>query len=205
MSLSRRALALGCALGIASAGAIACSVEQTREPQAPTVDLDVEPGQWPNYNVSWADVDVGTREHTVTVPIVRVERETRQITVPYIDINPPGSSDREEHTISMELDVPNAGYELAIQEVRAAADDLWVIATLTRGSGAARAMTTRVSDHVVVNAPDDLDVRKVVVGERPDGVYNQQYRFLDSMEQLNEHIPDGARVLYRRGGTTTTE
>jgi hypothetical protein len=103
MLLNKRALALSWALGIAGAGVAACRVEQTQEPQAPAVDVDVDPGQWPNYDVSWADVDVGTREATVEVPIVRVERETRQITVPYIDINPPGSADREEQTISMEL------------------------------------------------------------------------------------------------------
>ena len=183
----------------------ACSVDQTAQGEAPDVDVDVDPGQWPQYDVDWADVDVGTREHTITVPVVRIERETRQLTVPYIDINPSGATDREERTIAMELDVPAAGYQLEIQEIRAAEDDLWVIGQLTHSR---TAPTTggqhRVSDQVVVNAPADLDVRKVVVGMRPDGVYNRQYRFVESMGALQQEIPQGARVIYERGAAATS-
>lgn len=186
-------------LSVALAG---CATEQTQEGRAPDVDVDVDPGRLPQYKTNWADVDVGTREHTVTVPVVRVEQETRQVSVPYIDINPPGSGNREERTITMEVDVPNAGYQLQITEVRAASDNLWVIANLTRAADQASAQVmTRVSDQVIVNAPEDLDVRKVIVGERPDGVYNQQYRFVDSRAALDQQLPKGGRVLYQRGGS----
>jgi hypothetical protein len=186
------------ALVIAASG-IACSVEQTEQGEAPDVDLDVDSGRWPQYDVNWADVDVGTRENTVTVPVVRIERETRQITVPYIDINPAGATDREERTITMELDVPNAGHQLQIQEIRAAEDDLWVIGQLTQ-TGKSTGGQTRVTDQVIVNAPADLDVRKVVVGMRPEGTYNRQYRFIDSMAALQQEIPQEARVIYERSG-----
>jgi hypothetical protein len=96
-------------------------------PVAPDVDVDVDPGRWPQYDVNWADVEVGTSERMVQVPVIRVEREAREIAVPYIDI-----------------DVPGAGRR------------------------------------VVVNVPDDLDTRSVIVGERPDGVENQQHRFVSS-------------------------
>ena len=182
-------------VALAATGA-ACSVEQTREAEAP--EVAVQGGQAPRFDVNWADVDVGTTTKTVTVPVVRVDRETREVTVPYIDITPPGSAAREERTITMEMDAPHAGYELVIEEVRAAADDLWVIARLSRREGAAAQVVTRVSDQVVVNAPADLDVRKVVIGERPNGAYNQQYRFFESMAVLESAVPPGARVLYRR-------
>ena len=181
------------------AGSTACSVDQTREGEAPDVDVDVDPGRWPRYDVNWADVDVGTRQETVTVPVVRVERETREVTVPYIDINPPGATSREQRTISVELDVPGPQYQLQIEEIRAAEDDLWVVARLAESGGAtAVGGPTRVSDQVVVNAPSDLDVRKVVVGTRPAGVFNEQYSFFDSMSALEAQIPSSARVLYRR-------
>jgi hypothetical protein len=190
---------------IAAAGGLivfsfmACTAEQTREGRLPEVDIDVDadPGRWPEYEVNWAEVDVGTRDQTVTVPVVRVTKEKRQITVPYIDINPPGASTREERTVTMELDVPHAGYDLTITEVRAAADNLWVIGRLTPADDKAAAkVVTRISDRVIVNAPDDLDVRKVIVGDRPEGVDNQQYRFVDSVSALN--IPSEARSLYQR-------
>jgi hypothetical protein len=145
-------------------------------------------------------VDVGTEERSVTVPVVWVTQETREISVPYIDINPPGSSDREERTIALEVDVPHAGYSLEITEVRAAQDDLWVIGRLTATDKPAAQVKTRVMDQVVVRAPEDLDVREVIVGERPDGAYNQQHRFVDSTQALHQMIPSGARVVYRRAG-----
>ena len=194
---------LFCMVGVVLLGGAACDVQQTDPAKAPDVDVDVdaEPGRWPEYDVQWADVDVGTREETITVPVVRVVEEEREISVPYIDINPPGARDREERTVTMEVDVPHPGYQFQIAEIGAAADDLWVIGGLTetgKPEGANAEATTRVSDQVVVNAPSDLDVRKVVVGARPDGVYNQQFRFVDDMQALNTLIPGTARVLYRR-------
>ncbi len=120
------------------------------------------------------------------------------MSVPFIDINTPGGRDREEQTVSMELEVPHAGYRLEIGKVRAAGDDLWVIGRLT-APGDAAAAKTRVMDQVVIRAPEDLDVRKVIVGTRPAGTYNQQYRFVESMSAVNQMIPSGARVVYSRG------
>jgi hypothetical protein len=175
---------------------IGCTVDQTQEARAP--DVDVDAGRWPQYEVNWADIDVGTSERTITVPVVRIEKESRQITVPFIDINPPGARERDERAISIDVDVPHAGYELQIAEVRASGDDLWVVGSLRQtGTPAAQEMT-RLSDRVVINAPEDLDIRKVVVGERPSLAENEQLRFIASMDDLKQIIPDGARVLYRR-------
>lgn len=178
----------------------ACQVDQQQPGQLPDVDVDVEgdAGRWPEYDVAWADVDVGTEQRTITVPVVSVSQETREVSVPFIDINPPGSRDREEQTISIELEVPHAGYQLEISEVRAARDDLWVIGRLTSSNDGPTAKT-RVMDQVVVRAPEDLDVRKVIVGTRPAGTYNQQYRFVESMSALDQMIPSEARAVYRRG------
>jgi hypothetical protein len=184
----------------AGAGA-SCSVEQTREAAAPDVDVDVDPGRWPKYDVNWADVDVGTSERTVQVPVVRIERESREITVPYIDIDVPGAGEAEDRTINVAADVPHGGYALEIEEVRAAEDDLWVVARLTEsGAGRATKAITRVSDRVVVNAPADLDVRTVIIGERPDTADSEEHRFVSSMDELNRTIPTQARVIYQRNG-----
>lgn len=188
-------------IAVLSLGLTGCQVEQQEPGRAPDVDLDVdaEAGRWPEYDVDWADVDVGMRERTVTVPVVRVVEEQREVSVPYLDINPPGARDREERTVTMELDAPHAGYRLEIAEVRAAGDNLWVIGRLMEDSSAASAQAiTRVSDQVVINAPDDLDVRKIIVGPRPEGFFNRQYRFVDSMSALEQIVPSGARVVYQR-------
>lgn len=182
-------------------GSAACTTEKTQPGEAPDVDVDVDPGQWPQYKINWADVDVGTREKTVTVPVVRVEQETREVSVPYIDINPPGARDREERTIQMEVDVPHSGYNLQITEIRATGDDLWVIARLNESGQPGTPAVTRAADQVVVNAPADLDVRKVIVGDRPSGAFNEQHRFVSSMDALTQAIPQGGRVIYQRAAT----
>lgn len=47
-----------------------CDVDQTEEGEMP--DVDVEGGNLPEYDVDAPDVDVGTREETITVPDVDV-------------------------------------------------------------------------------------------------------------------------------------
>ena len=76
-SLNRTAallLALG-AFAIALGG---CRAEQTQEGELPDVDVTVEGGQLPEYEVETADVEVGTREETVTVPDIDVTMPDEQ-------------------------------------------------------------------------------------------------------------------------------
>ena len=175
-----------------------CTAEKTQSAKAPDIDVDVDPGRWPKYNVKWTDVDVGTTSKTVTVPKLEWKREQVQVQVPYIDIKAPGV-DREERTISVELEVPDSGYDLQIREIRAAGNELWVVSELKK-TGKTNGNYGRVSDQVVVNAPEDLQVRKVIVGERPEGVYNQQYTFYSDISALQQRLPGGGgRVLYQRG------
>ena len=194
----RRSISLAAAAVLVVSGALGCSVEKTAPGEAPEVDVNVDSGRWPEYKVNWADVDVGSRERTITVPVVQVTQETRQVQVPYIDINPPGARDREERTIHVEVDAPHAGYRLQITQVRASGGNLWVVAQLTEGNATAGQGVTRLSDQVVVNAPANLDVRKVIVGARPPGGHNEQHRFVDSMDALNRAVPQGSRVIYQR-------
>ena len=143
-----------------------CTVDKTQQAKAPDVNVDVDPGQWPKYNVKWADVDVGTKTKTITVPKLEWKREQTQVQVPYIDINPGGGA-REERTINVELEVPNSGYDLKVREVRAAGGQLWVISELKSATGKANSGYGRVSDTVVVNAPEDLTIHRVIIGQRP--------------------------------------
>jgi hypothetical protein len=181
---------------IASMALIGCAVDQTQGARAPEVDVQVDPGRWPEYDVRWADIEIGTSERTITVPVLRIDKETRSITVPYIDINPPGARERGERVVSIDVDVPHSGYEVQIIEVRASGDDLWVIGQLRQTATPSRKVQTRISDHVMVNAPRDLDIRTVVVGEQPNG--NDHLRFVESIDALGQTIPEDARVLYRR-------
>ena len=64
-------------------------VNKTQEGRLPDVDVDVESGQLPKYDIDTPDVDIGTKEVTVKVPDVDVDMEEKTVTVPDVDIEMP--------------------------------------------------------------------------------------------------------------------
>lgn len=66
-----------------------CRVEKEEAGEAPDVDVNVEPGQLPEYEVEGPKVDVGTEEKEVTVPEVEVTEEQKTIEVPDVDVELP--------------------------------------------------------------------------------------------------------------------
>ncbi len=56
---------------LASLGLAGCDVEKTEEGSLP--EVNVEGGNMPEYDVDAPDVDVGTKEKTITVPDVDVD------------------------------------------------------------------------------------------------------------------------------------
>lgn len=75
---SWKSLVLLLALLVASVTG-ACRVRQTEEGEVPDVDVNVEGGKVPEYDVDAADVDV--------------KAEKREVTVPDVDVNMPGEGD----------------------------------------------------------------------------------------------------------------
>ncbi len=63
-------------------------VDQTREARLPDVDVQVEGGQLPDYDVKTGSVTVGTEEAEVKVPDVDVKMEEKTIKVPTINVEP---------------------------------------------------------------------------------------------------------------------
>lgn len=69
---------------LAAAAVTACDVDQVREGRLPDVDVDVEAGELPAYDVDVADVDVGMEEDTIIV------------SHPTVDVDMPDDDDDEE-------------------------------------------------------------------------------------------------------------
>lgn len=69
--------------------ATGCRVEQERSGEMPDVDVDVDPGQLPEYEVEGPEVEIGTEEQTITVPDVDVDTEQTDIIVPDVDVELP--------------------------------------------------------------------------------------------------------------------
>lgn len=174
---------------------VSCRVEQERAGQLPDVDVSVEPGQLPRYDIQGPDVNVGVTERTVTVPKVIVVQEEQTVEVPYIDVNVPGA-ERQERTITAEVEVPSGGYNLNIRDVYAVNNELWVISRLAETNPNAPRAVTRVSDRIVINAPN-IPVRHYIIGARPSGTFNEQYEFIGDRQQILSQLESG-RQLYER-------
>lgn len=78
----------------------ACRITQTEEGELPDIDVKVEEGNLPKYDVDGPDIDVGTKDATATVPDVDVDVDvgSKEVTIPIpdIDIKTPDDPDYED-------------------------------------------------------------------------------------------------------------
>lgn len=167
-----------------------CQVEKEQAARLP--EVDIEPGRLPEYDIKGPDVKVGVTKRTVTVPKVVVVQEQQAVEVPYIDVDLPGV-ERKERTITAEVEAPSGGYNLEIQGVYAVNNELWVVSQLKEENPNAPKTTVRVSDRIVINAPD-IPVRQYIIGQPPTGSFNEQYTFINSREQIASQLANGKQL-----------
>lgn len=80
----RKLLVLMAAAGMTLTAA--CEVEQTREAEAPDVDVNASGGQLPEFDVDAKEVEAGTVEREVSVPDVDVNTEETTVKVPTVEV-----------------------------------------------------------------------------------------------------------------------
>ena len=91
-----RAMLLATCFVAGMVGMTGCTVKQTEEGKLPDVDVKVEDGNLPKYDVDAPDVDVTTKEKQVNVPTdVDVKTEKRTVKVPEVDVKPPADGDQD--------------------------------------------------------------------------------------------------------------
>jgi len=180
---------------LALALASSCNIKKEEKGELPEVDVDVatEAGELPEYDVDWADVDVTTTTKTVKVPKPIIVMEEEEVEVPVIDFDMP-DEDSEERTIMVEAEVSGNEHELEIQEIRASKNRLYVISTLEELDSGIGEKKMRIQDQLELNAPD-LDVKHIIVGEKAENILNNQYKYVDSMSDLNTEVKN-AQVIY---------
>ncbi|WP_232826420.1 hypothetical protein [Lewinella sp. IMCC34183] len=176
-----------------------CDVDQTESTELPEVDVDVdtEAGNLPEFDVDWADVDVTTTTRMVEVPKIRVEMVEEPVEVPVVNVDWPSDyGDSEETTLMVEADVDQES-NLEIEDVYATANRIVVLARLTtEGRELSDGEMMRVTDQVVVNAPD-MDVRYYIIGDRPEGMTNSRYRYIADRSDIADMMENG-RSIYSR-------
>lgn len=175
--------------------ATSCDVKQTKETKLPDVDVSVDEGQLPSFDVEWADVNVGTRTKTVEVPKVVVIMEEVEVEVPYIDVDMPDEfGEKEERTIMVEAEIDDVEHTIDIKKIYASQNNLIVVSELEKGSTTLGDKKLRISDQVSLNAPD-LNVKHYIIGERPNRLFNGAYKYFPSMSALESKL-EGYREIY---------
>lgn len=178
--------------------ATSCDVNQKKETVLPDldVDVDVDAGQLPTFDVDWAEVNVGTRTKMVSVPKVVVVMEEVEVEIPYIDLDMPNSGEKEELTLKVEAEVVDKEHNIQIKEIIAAGDKLYVISRLTEMKTSLGDKKLRVSDQIVLNAPD-LNVKHIIIGKRPNRVFNEQYKYHSNLSDFKSGLKN-PKVIFTR-------
>ncbi len=79
---------LGCLAAVALLAPLTgCEVKKTQDAKAPDVDVKVDGGQMPKYDVDTAKVSVDSKQKEVTVP--KVTTEQKSVTVPDVNVTMP--------------------------------------------------------------------------------------------------------------------
>lgn len=175
-----------------------CKVEKEKSGELPDVDVDMdvdaESGSLPEYDVDWAEVNVGTTTKMVKVPKIVVVMEEEEVEVPVIDVDMPG--DKMERTLMVEAEVSGNEHAIDIQEIRANNNKLYVISTLEEMETSLGDKTLRIQDQVELNAPD-LDVKHIIVGTKADRIFNNNYTYVNSMGDVDA-MTENAKVIYKK-------
>lgn len=176
-----------------------CNIEKKKDGELPTVDVDIETeaGELPDYDIAWADINIGTTTKTVEIPKLVIVMEEEEVEVPYIDVDMPDDTwgDSEEQTIMVEAEVSDFEHDIEIEEIWAKENNLYVIASLEKLETSIEDKKMRISDQVTLNAPE-LNVKYYIVGERPERVFNTKYKYMSSLEDLKDKITDYT-VIYQ--------
>lgn len=175
-----------------------CDINQKKEAKLPDIDVDIDTKavQLPTYDVDWADVNVGTRTKTVTIPKVVIVMEEEAIEVPYIDVDMPNSGEKEELNLTVEAEVEDKEHRISIIEVVATGNNLYVISELQELSTSLGDKKMRVSDQVILNAPD-LNVKHIIMGEKPNRVFNDQYKYVKDVNAFKTTL-NNPKVIFTK-------
>lgn len=178
------------------AGFTSCDVAQTKEGDMPEVDVEVttEAGEMPEYNIDWMDVNIGTRSKMVMVPTVEVVTEQMEVEVPYIDVTWPNQlEDVSDQVIMVEAEIVGTEYDIEIEEVYASNDRLYVISELEKKALSLGNKGMRVSDQVVINAPE-LAVTHYIIGDKPPRDFNNNYKYIKDRAQIRSKIRGAVKI-----------
>lgn len=105
-----------------------------------------------------------------------------------------GNIEVVDKTLSLKLQVPDAGWKLKITEVYVVGIELWAVVEMQRSEGAAAQVITTVEDSVTVKTPD-IPVTYYVLGA-PSGLSDLPFNvtLLPNKSRIAEGLAQGRRI-----------
>ena len=101
----------------------------------------------------------------------------------------------QDSTISVQLGVPDGGWEIRIVQVYQTSTHLLAVSKLERSPGPAIQVISQVKDSVKVKAPK-LPVRHYVLGKTWNWTNNSPYAFLSDPKELTKKVA-GAKLVFQ--------
>jgi len=101
----------------------------------------------------------------------------------------------QDSTISVQLGVPDGGWEIRIVQVYQTSTHLLAVSKLERSPGPAIQVISQVKDSVKVKAPK-LPVRHYVLGKTWNWTNNLPYAFLSDPKELTKKVA-GAKLVFQ--------
>jgi|GEM_PF-4655110 hypothetical protein len=147
-----------------------------------------------------AQMPQGTSRSTWSRMEGTVRLEEARMYPPYMVIETTGYPRMYDRVVTVETQVPNSGYDLIIDEVRAVGDELWVIANLRQTEGVYSQAPTTLSDRIIIHGPDNMQVRTVIVGDVSMSTAGDTQRYATRADLEASTDVDKGFVLYKRFG-----
>ncbi len=99
--------------------------------------------------------------------------------------------------VTVRLDTPDAGWNIAIEKIYRTRESLVVISKLSHSADSAAQVITTVSDTAHIPATKDLPIRHYILGKSWNWGKSPDYTFIDSMDAFGTAL-DGAELIFSK-------
>lgn len=98
-----------------------------------------------------------------------------------------------KNIISIELTVPDAAWEIEINEIYEVENELWVIAELNRKAGFAAQVISKIKDSVEIHHKK-LTVKNYVIGKTWQWENKEEFHFIKSRSDIEDYIKNRKQI-----------
>jgi len=99
----------------------------------------------------------------------------------------------DKNIISIELTVPDAAWEIEINEIYEVENELWVIAELNRKTGFAAQVISKIKDSVEIHHKK-LTVKYYVIGKIWQWENKEEIHFIKSKSDIEDYIKNREQI-----------